>query len=134
MNVFNTMLTSGISLDMEGDCALSAFSASCQMTLKQHEHQNGGSKMEETREEQGKKYAKLIAKVWNDESFKERLLSDSRTVLEAEGITVPPGVEVKVVEQTDSQIYMIIPIKPASAQMELIQERTTAQFEPWPCI
>ena len=90
--------------------------------------------MEETREEQGKKYAKLIAKAWSDEAFKERLLTDSRAVLEAEGITVPPGVDVKVVEQTDSQIYMILPVKPASAQMELIQERTTAQFEPWPCI
>lgn len=41
--------------------------------------------MEETREEQGKKYAKLIAKAWSDESFKERLLSDSRAVLEQRG-------------------------------------------------
>ncbi|MFZ4441659.1 MAG: NHLP leader peptide family RiPP precursor [Syntrophales bacterium] len=68
----------------------------------------------------------MIAKAWSDESFKERLLTDSRAVLEAEGISVPPGVDVKVVEQTDSQIYMIIPMKPASAQMELIQGRMTA--------
>ncbi len=48
------------------------------------------------REEQGKKYAKLIAKAWSDEAFKERLLTDSRAVLEAEGISVPPGVDIKV--------------------------------------
>ena len=69
--------------------------------------------MEETREEQGKKYAKLIAKAWSDESFKERLLSDSRAVLEAEGISLPPGVNVKVLEQTDAQFFLVIPQMPA---------------------
>ena len=63
------------------------------------------------REEQGKKYAKLIAKAWSDEAFKERLLTDSRAVLEAEGISVPPGVDIKVVEQTDTQFFMVIPPK-----------------------
>jgi hypothetical protein len=65
------------------------FSATWQMTFKQREHRKGGSRMEETSEEQGKKYAKLIAKTWSDESFKEKLLSDPRAVLEAEGISVP---------------------------------------------
>ena len=68
--------------------------------------------MEETREEQDKKYAKLIAKAWSDEAFKERLLTDSRAVLEAEGISVPPGVDVKVVEQTDTQFFIVIPKMP----------------------
>ncbi len=82
--------------------------------------------MEETREEQGKKYAKLIAKAWSDEAFKERLLSDSRTVLEGEGISVPPGVDVKVVEQTDTQLFMVIPKKPVSAGVVYLDERTAA--------
>ena len=84
--------------------------------------------MEDVREEQSKKFAKLIAKAWSDEAFKERLLTDSRAVLEAEGITVPPGVDVKVLEQTDSQIYMIIPIKPNNTNLELVSERSTAGY------
>jgi len=82
--------------------------------------------MEETREEQGKKYAKLIAKAWSDESFKERLLSDSRAVLEAEGISVPPGVDVKVLEQTDAQFFMVIPKKPEGGRTQLLDERASA--------
>ncbi len=85
--------------------------------------------MEDQREEQGKKYAKLIAKAWSDESFKERLLTDPRAVLEAEGISVPPGVDVKVVEQTDTQFYMIIPKKPEAMQtISFYEERLAA----WP--
>lgn len=68
--------------------------------------------MKEDRGEQGKKYAKLIAKAWSDESFKERLQTDSRAVLEAEGISIPQGADVKVLEQTDTQFYIIIPKLP----------------------
>ena len=82
--------------------------------------------MDETREEQGKKYAKLIAKVWSDEAFKERLLTDSRTILEAEGISVPPGVEVKVLEQTETQLFVVIPQKPLNEQFEVMTERIAA--------
>jgi hypothetical protein len=96
------------------------------MTLKQHEHQNGGSRMDETREEQGKKYAKLIAKAWSDEAFKERLLTDSRAVLEAEGISVPPGVDVKVMEQTETQLFVVIPPKPPIEQYAVMTERISA--------
>ncbi len=82
--------------------------------------------MEETREEQGKKYAKLIAKVWSDEAFKERLLTDSRAVLEAEGISVPPGVDVKVMEQTETQLFVVIPPKPPIEQYAVMTERISA--------
>ena len=79
--------------------------------------------MEDQREEQGKKYAKLIAKAWSDESFKERLLTNSRAVLEAEGISVPPGVDVKVLEQTDAQVFIVIPKMPAVLVTDAIEER-----------
>jgi hypothetical protein len=82
--------------------------------------------MEETREEPGKKYAKLIAKAWSDESFKEKLLTNSRAVFEAEGISMPPGANVKVLEQTDTQFFMVIPKKPEGVAAELLDERAAA--------
>jgi hypothetical protein len=39
--------------------------------------------MEEERKEQNKKMAKIIAKAWSDEAFKERLIADPRAVLTA---------------------------------------------------
>jgi len=89
--------------------------------------------MEETREEQGKKYAKLVAKAWSDEAFKERLLSDSRAVLEAEGISVPPGVDVKVLEQTDTQLFVVIPKMPAGLVTGAIEERLAPSACPICC-
>jgi len=85
--------------------------------------------MEETREEQGKKYAKLIAKAWSDESFKEKLLSDPRAVLEAEGISVPPGVEVNVLEQTDNVGFIVIPKLPKGASPQVVEDRLAAAID-----
>ncbi len=84
--------------------------------------------MDEDRVEQEKNfdYAKLIAKAWSDEAFKERLLTDSRAVLEGEGIIVPQGVDVKVVEQTDTQLFVVIPIKSLNVGCAVLDERAAA--------
>ena len=82
--------------------------------------------MEEERKEQGKKMAKLIAKVWSDEAFKERLIADPKAVLAAEGISVPSGVDIKVVEQTDKQQYFVIPPRPDSISVEEAETRLAA--------
>ena len=85
--------------------------------------------MEDERNERSKIMYKIIAKAWADESFKERLLSDSRRVLEEEGIPVPPGVEVKVVEQTDTQFYIVLPKKPVDSELiEDLGDRQAAGF------
>ena len=86
--------------------------------------------MEVDIKERNKKMAKLLAKVWSDETFKKRLLSDSRAVLESEGIIVPPGVEVKVLEQTDTQLFMVIPIKPEGVAAAVwAEERMAAGYQ-----
>ncbi len=82
--------------------------------------------MEEEKNEQSKKVAKLIAMAWSDESFKERLMADPRAVLEAEGISVPQGVDVKVVEQTDTQIFFVIPRPPDSVSVTDVDTRRPA--------
>jgi hypothetical protein len=68
--------------------------------------------VEDEKKEHRRKIAKVIAKAWSDESFKEDFLSKPRTVLEAHGIQVPPDLEVKVVEQTDKLMYIVLPFKP----------------------
>lgn len=67
-----------------------------------------------TKQEQGKQkqIGNIIAKAWNDESFKKRLLANATTVLKEEGVDVPTGLEVRAIENTDKLIHLIIPAKP----------------------
>ena len=67
---------------------------------------------EEEIKEHDKKMAKLIARAWSDESFKEKFISNPRPVLKEYDIFVPAGVEVKVVEQTDATMHIVLPLKP----------------------
>jgi nitrile hydratase alpha subunit len=63
-------------------------------------------------EQQGKKMGEIIAKCWADESFKQRLLADANAALKAEGVNVPAGVSIKVLENTDKVINFVLPAKP----------------------
>ncbi len=64
-----------------------------------------------TNEEQGKKMGLIITKAWTDEAFKQRLLTDATAVLKEEGVTVPEGVKVKVVENNEKLFHFVIPHK-----------------------
>lgn len=66
--------------------------------------------------EHRKKMAKVIAKAWSNESFKAKLISDPKSVLESEGVAVPAGLDFKVVEQTNKLVYIVIPFKPEDAE------------------
>ena len=69
--------------------------------------------------------AKIVARAWADEEFKQRLLSDPRSVLDEHGIDVPKGIEFKVVESTSTSVYLVIPPRPGPLEVELtdLEER-----------
>ena len=54
-------------------------------------------------------WSQVVAKAWQDDSFKQRLLSDPATVLAESGLTVPDGIEIKVLENTDTTRHFIMP-------------------------
>lgn len=56
-----------------------------------------------------KKFAQLIAKAWADADFKARLQSSPAAVLREAGIEVPEGVDIKVVEDTDTVKHLVLP-------------------------
>jgi len=78
--------------------------------------------------EERKEYAKIIAQAWVDEDFKARLLADPATVLKENGIEIPEGMTVKVVEQKENEIHIPLPAKPAhlTVSVEELQERMQA--------
>ncbi|TWB15511.1 putative ribosomally synthesized peptide [Nitrospirillum amazonense] len=65
-----------------------------------------------TNEENLKVTGKIIAKAWTDAAFKARLLADPAAVLKAEGIDVPSGVRLSIVENTASSYTLVLPPKP----------------------
>lgn len=63
-------------------------------------------------EAQSKKMNQIIAKCWSDENFKKKLLADPAAILKTEGVTVPEGISVKTLENTDKVFHLVIPAKP----------------------
>ena len=56
---------------------------------------------------------KIIARCWEDEEFKKRLMADPAKILGAEGVSVQDGVSIRVVEDTEQVRTLIIPPAPS---------------------
>lgn len=78
---------------------------------------NEEEKAKERAEEQAKKMEQLIAKTWADEVFKRRLLSNPVAVLKEEGVEVPEGIKVVVVEDTSTVMHLVLPPKPSEDEL-----------------
>jgi Nitrile hydratase, alpha chain len=59
----------------------------------------------------------LVARTWSDPALKAKLLADPAGVLKANGLTVPAGVTVKVLENTDRVLNLVLPVKAAPAEL-----------------
>jgi len=54
-------------------------------------------------------YKTIVTKCWGDPDFKRRLIADPVATLLAEGVTLPDGMKVNVVENTASEFTIVIP-------------------------
>lgn len=62
---------------------------------------------------------RIITRCWQDKDFKSRLVADPNAVLAAEGVVVPDGVTIRVLQDTDRQIHLVIPQKRVLTAAEL---------------
>ena len=60
---------------------------------------------------------KVIPRAWRDQQFKARLLANPRAALEEAGVTPPPNMNLRVVENTDNTAHLILP-PPPSAEID----------------
>jgi Nitrile hydratase, alpha chain len=59
----------------------------------------------------GELEAKLVARAWADEDFRERLKADPRAALAEElGFEIPESIRIEVLEETPEQAYLVIPL------------------------
>ena len=62
------------------------------------------------------KLGRIIARSWADEDFRQRLLADPAAVLRAEGMPIPAGKVLRVVEDTEEVFHLVLPIKTTTAR------------------
>lgn len=73
--------------------------------------------------------AQIIAKAWQNEAFKQELLSHPRaTVIRELGLKdIPDNLDIKVLEENPTTLYMVLPMKPVSPTgTELSEEELEA--------
>jgi hypothetical protein len=61
---------------------------------------------------------KAITKAWSDTAYKSRLLQNPRAALAEVGITAPPELELKVVENSNRLVYLVLPPPPSGELSE----------------
>ena len=71
--------------------------------------------------EERNQLADLFAACWKDEALKQRFMSDPKAVLAEYGMDVPDGMDVNVVENTDTTVHITMPAPP-SGGMNLSDE------------
>jgi hypothetical protein len=69
-------------------------------------------------EQQDKVWGQIVARAWADAAFKRRLLTEPATVLSENGMEVPAGVGVKVVDDTDKGLHLTLSAQPAGESPE----------------
>ena len=62
-------------------------------------------------------YGALVKRAWSDEAFKQRLLADPIAVFNENGLTVPEGMQVRIMEDRDDVRHLPLPMKPTEEPM-----------------
>jgi hypothetical protein len=73
----------------------------------------------------------MVAKAWSDPAFKNRLLTDPKAALTAAGVSIPAGVTVKVVENTDKLVHLVLPTRPNSELTDEALDRVAGGDSTW---
>jgi hypothetical protein len=63
-------------------------------------------------EQQCNAWSQIVARAWQEESFKKRLLAEPLAVLKECGVEVPPGIQLRLVEDTNEILHLTLPAKP----------------------
>ena len=62
--------------------------------------------------------AKVIAQAWSDEDYKRQLVDDPAGALTDAGAEVPDGVQLRVVEDTDTVKHLVLPAAPGEGEID----------------
>lgn len=66
-------------------------------------------------------YKTIVTKCWADPEFKRRLIADPVGTLPSEGIPVPEGTKVNVIEDRAGEFTFVIPCEPSELSEDALQ-------------
>ncbi|MEH1770611.1 NHLP leader peptide family RiPP precursor [Nostoc sp.] len=67
--------------------------------------------------------ARIIAKAWKSEAFKQELLTNPKAIIEQEfGVEFPADLNVSVREENSTTLYFVLPLRPQIEGRELSEE------------
>jgi hypothetical protein len=67
---------------------------------------------QDPQQEEARQWSQVVARAWSDEAFKQRLMAEPSAVLREAGIEVPAGRQVRVVEDTEQVVHLVVPQRP----------------------
>lgn len=67
---------------------------------------------DQVQRQQAELYARVVAKALENPAFKQRLVADPRAILREHALPVPAGQAVRVVENAEDTLYLVVPAKP----------------------
>jgi len=66
-------------------------------------------------------YQQVIAKCWADSAFKQQLMHDPVGTLRQEGYEIPQGLSIKIAENTEQELTLVIPLQPTALSDEQLE-------------
>jgi hypothetical protein len=76
--------------------------------------------------------AKVVARAWADEGFRQRLRTDPHAaVAEETGFSVPESIEIEVLEETPEKAFLVIPLNRVEISDEQLD--VAAGDDYWSC-
>jgi hypothetical protein len=63
-------------------------------------------------------FFKVVARAWSDAAYKAELLSHPAAALAEMGLSPPPGVALKVHENTPHTMHLVLPVAPPGHEFE----------------
>jgi hypothetical protein len=73
--------------------------------------------------QQSMNMAQIVTRAWEDPAFKQELLNNPKAVLAEAGVEVPDNVDLKILEETPNNLYLIVP-KEAVSETAVEEEKT----------
>lgn len=59
-------------------------------------------------------HARVVSRAWTDPAYRNRLTTDTHAALAEEGINVPAGMQVKVLQNTPTLQHLVLPVAPGA--------------------
>jgi len=79
-------------------------------------------------------WSRVVAKAWADQEYKRRLLADPAAVAKEEGVPLPAGLTLKVIEDAPGIRTIVLPPLPAEIGPAVVVEERHAAGQPQPII